>query len=171
VLICRSRTVGRLLCWRTRRCRPPVDTPTDTVKAQVPTPGPSRAEKTHGVWLTSATIIDTDYMARRVLLSNVFCGSLCLATCRSGSAEFGISSWRTRDGAARAGVSRFRDTAGRICVWQVRVGPKRRTGRFLLGGPHLVTQAVAWPTSQAIGSNLHRRPMYRWGTVTAGPET
>jgi hypothetical protein len=77
--VCRSVDLGLLAVpcvGRPVRCRPPVDTPTDTVKAHLPTPGPSGAGKTHGVWLPSATIADSDYIARQVLLSNVFCGSI-----------------------------------------------------------------------------------------------
>lgn len=109
---------------------------------------PGRARRgRHGVWLSSATIIDSNCRQRKMLLPTVFCLANWLAACRDGSAEPGTSSWRTQDGAVPAGISRSRDASGRLGVWHVRVGQSAEAVHSVLGRPSLghPTSGMATP--------------------------
>jgi hypothetical protein len=75
------------------------------------------------------------------------------------SPDPGLSSWRTQDGAAGAGVSRSRDVWGRLCVWHVRLDRSAEAVQPSLGDPHSVTQAAAWLTSYTFNAHLYRLPM------------
>jgi hypothetical protein len=137
-----------------------VDAPADTLEAQVPTPGPSQAGKTHGVWLpSSATVIDPECRQRKLLLSTVFGWAVCLAACRDGFAGPGLRAGPRRMVRPVLGSADHATSGPGSAVWHVRLGRSAEAVQPSLGDPYSVTRAAAWPTSQTVNAHLHRLPM------------
>ena len=123
-------------------------------------PLPGRASRArHGVWPPSATGIDSDSGQRKLLLSNVFCSTMCLSTCRDGFAgldfELAHAEWCDPVGVSR--LTRHLGQAPAFGTFAAPETPKRSS--YLRGDPHLITRSVTWPTSRTVNAHLHRLPM------------